>query len=846
MKVFLRRRFAVLFACAGFGVSAVAPSLRGGTLIEAEHYQRRVPDDESFAVRADHPTASGGSALSRFFGPAGHVSYLWNADRHGTYHLWIRYAANQDQTVLYALDSAAGDRARATKAAVKGTGDLAAWQWTRLGSVTLTPGPHTLTLHSAPIRIDCLWMGWADERPPPPAAQFSAERTREHLQNPIEPIVPAWLTEADGYELPAWYDAIRVSAHTRLSWPMRARLPETFAHAGKLFRSIGFQEISRHIKSGSEPAWWPSAVGAVMEEARTRNFAREIIDEAHASGCRLLVYSRHMEDTQMARERPEWQARDARGGTITRRGEMMCLNTPYADFMQARLVELARLGADGFYFDEVHMAKPICHCPGCRTGFERTTGLKYPAANLPADPVFQKAIEYRNTRIEDVFRRWRAAIHAANPECVLLIGSNTYPAMNDRHTTHRLWRVADVMKSEFNLAARVGNNRIFATDKSLAPPEVDARIALGYTLNRDACDGRPPHVWAHGIPDAVQMKFATAGMIAHGQVANLDHPEQTIPDPARFGPAVELGNRVAPGFAGARPLRWAAVHFSEYARDHYAGDEAAMWKQVLYPVHGAFNALLRQHLPVGIVTDSQLEQGRLAGYRVIFLPAPQHLTDPMRRVIAAFKQQGGLVVEQPPGWQWHRPTDGMREASAAFLSAIGPAVRTAPVQATGGHVRMHVVPFLRRDGKSLTVALANDFGWVQTGRTEAGNAARLAKGGKTPKKAKAAPTGATSKSGRADKKAPAKGPDTTAAEKSSTSSSEGENEPTIGAGAAAVVPPPCRDVRVVLRLPAAPAGVKDLVTGRTLPFERGADGYAIAVPEFECLSVLVVDLGGGG
>ncbi|MDO8540310.1 MAG: hypothetical protein Q7S40_07690 [Opitutaceae bacterium] len=780
-----------------------------GVLLEAEHHQQRVPNDNTFATTIKSASASGGAALSRFFGQ-GYVAYDLTAGRAGTYHLWVRYSSNQPHALSYAVDATKpGDPAGVAKATLPATTDLDTWNWAPLGEVTLRSGRHRLTVHAAALRLDCFWVTLTGQRPPEqPKEVFSREKTREHLRNPIEPITPGWLVEADAYQLPAWYEGIRVSAHTRLSWPMRTRMPDTFAHAGRLLHSIGFKEISRHIKSGSEPAWWPSAVGAVMEDARTRNVAREIIEEAHANGCRIMVYSRHMEDDFMAKTHPEWHAQDEKGPKLSKRGDMMCLNTPYAAFMETRLVELARMGADGFYFDEVHMPKPICYCDTCRRGFKQATGLDYPAGSQPADPVFQKAIEYRNTVLERVFRQWRTAIHRVNPECVMLIGSNTYPAMNDRHTTHRLWRVADAMKSEFNLAARVGNNRIFAVDRSLAAPEVDARLALAYTLDRDACDGRPPHVWAHGITDATQMTFAAAGMITHGQVANLDHSEAAIPDPARFGPAVALGNRVAPAFAGARPLRWAAVHFSEYARDHYVPDEAAMWKQVLYPVYGAFTALLRAHLPVGIVTDSQLEQGRLDGYRVLFLPAAQHLTERMRQAVAAFEARGGLVVRQKPEWVWHQPVTGMKEGSAGFLSAIGSAVKEAPVQATGGPEKMHMVAFSTRDGKRLTISLVNDFSWVKTGAA----AEPRAKGGKAK----------------------------TPAPKAKSKSAEGEDEPTIGA-ANDKAPPPCRDVRVFVYGRGLPATAKDMVTGVVLQPEPVPGGFALRVPAFACMSVIVLE-----
>ena len=149
--------------------------------------------------------------------------------------------------------------------------------------------------------------------------------------------------------------------------------------------------------------------------------------------------------------------------------------------------------------------------------------------------------------------------------------------------------------------------------------------------------------------------------------------------PELFAEAVELGNRMSQPLRGARPLRWAALHFSEHARHQYLPDEAEAWRAVLYPVYGAFTTLLRHHLPVGIVTDSRLEQDRLDGYRVLFLPAA--------------------------------------EASAAFLAALG-AAGPAPVQINGAPAELHAVSFTQTDEDRLIVALVNAFDWVHTGRVD--------------------------------------------------------------------------------------------------------------------------------
>ncbi|MBN1342173.1 MAG: hypothetical protein JXQ73_05815 [Phycisphaerae bacterium] len=614
-----------------------------------------------------------------------------------------------------------------------------------------------------------------------PTPELDAD-TLALLAKPLTPVRPAWLDEASGYRLPAWYDACRVQAHTRLSPSFMNK--EIFYKAAAGFREMGARVFVRHIKSGSEPAWWPSKVGAVLPAARDRNIAKEIIDNAHAQGCRIIVYHRHMEDRYMAEVHPDWVCRDWRGKALSSsRGDYMCFNSPYPDYFQTRAIELVDMGADGFYFDERHMPKTGCWCASCKKAFKQATGLDHPERADPSDPVWHRLIDFNNLTIERTFLKWRRAIHQRNPSVVMLIGSNTWPTIADRHMTNRLFRIADSMKTEFSLPARNPGGVVFPLDASMKPVEKDAKLALGYTLARDSADGRPAHIWTHGLRDETSSLFAVAGMITHGCIANLDVPENTIPNPA-FKKAFALGEKVSPYFAGTTPIRWAMIHYPELARDQYATDPKEAWRRVLYPTYGAYLALLRARLPAGIVTDSQLEEGRLQGAKVLVLPAPDMLTEPMRKVVSDFKSSGGLVVENDPAWQWHDANGGQERAVDAFGRRIEPEAKLAPVRVSGGPERMHAVSFVNPSSNRLTVALTNDFSWVQTGR-------------------------ARSKSGK---------PETPAA-----------------------APPPCAGVRVWLCGRAVPRKVQEVVSGRSLTAKPLAGGIEIAVPDFDYLAVVVLE-----
>lgn len=784
-------------ACGLF--SPFSGSVRGaeptptGMLIEAEDYTRRQPDDGSFAVVRDLPNTSGSGALLKFFPRVGRCVYAFKTSQTGLYSGWLRYAVNGRITLPVGLDTK--DKTKWKRVRLPATGALegaGAWKWFRIFRVRLTAGRHQLTLGGGALRPDCLFITQTGKRPTDTLVSRKLRPVRDAkirrlLARPLEPVHPAWLDGARNYTLPAWYDRWRVCAHTRLS--IRYAKRPIFLTAAAKFRSLGFHVFVRHIKSGGEGAWWPSAVGAVLPQAKQHNWAKQIINSAHRQTMRILVYHRHMEDEAMARLHPDWVCRDWRGKPLSsRRGDYMCFNSPYADYVLKRMQELADLGADGLYYDEVHMPKIGCWCKYCRTRFTRQTGLKHPRKRDARDPVWQKLIDFNNATIERTFLKWRTALHKRHPQLVMLVGSNTFPAMAKRHLTGRLLRISDSVKTEFSLAARPGNNRVFAHSTEFEPPPRDVRMALGWDICRDAADGRPPHVWCHGLLNATSARFATAGMIAHGCIANLDHPENTIPDADTFGPAVAMGNRVSPYFAGLRPLRWAAIHFSERARDHELPDEAAAWRKVLYPVLGSYWTLIRAHRPVGIVTDNQLEEdGALAGYRVLFLPAPDLLTDRMRQAVARFESAGGLVIQQRDDWVWHTRGQQRLRTVAAFLKRADAAATASPVQVSGGPKKLHGVAFGSRSQKRITVALSNDFSWVWTG---------------TLRKASAS----------------------------------------VRREALRAQPPPrCRGVRVVFHGVGRPRKLFEAVSGKSLSLKSDGNRLEVTLPEFDALAVVVAE-----
>jgi Ca2+-binding EF-hand superfamily protein len=478
-----------------------------------------------------------------------------------------------------------------------------------------------------------------------------------------------WLAEVQGYQLPGWYDkANRVHGHTRLTAVRptnhvdaksdKVKLAwldtDEFKHAGKYFNQLGVDVFSRHVRTGDEGAWWPSKVGEVLDLAKNRNIAKEIIDEAHQNDQRIIVYNRHMEDHGMAKAHPDWVCKDKNGKAYVRRGKMMCFNSPYRQHVQARLLELVDMGADGFYFDSGHQPHK-CYCDFCK-----------------------KNGKNRQQIIRETFLQFRRVVHERNPECVILISGRF------EGQSHDLWRIADSPKIEDHL-----------------PPKYGGKDALGYSLGltfiRDAADGKPAHCWRNN-KTAVTDKEAL-WILSFGHVFNYDVHETFLANPTseRFRTGKQLvkyGAVFTQAMAAKKPVRNAIVHYPEGMPD------GLKKKQLVHPV---FANVYKQQVPTGIITDSQLREGIPDDCQLLVFPNTKKSVFEEAKVtehLADFKARGGVVITNPLETAAKEMIAKVREQSIVFLDDQSE--------------KIHLTAYTNPKGDELSVILFNteDFDTV--------------------------------------------------------------------------------------------------------------------------------------
>ena len=687
-------------------------------IVEAENFSRVETESDDFARVSKLVPASGSAILLRIFNE-GTIHYDVSVPEPGTWNGWVRYTRRMDKEVdtrVNGKNFSAMTVANTPKEDKRDT-----WGWARLFSTKLAAGENDLVVYPSPWKIDCILLTQDSGFIPDDASVLSyksrtlTENERALMSKEFFPAIPEFITGNAAYELPSWFDGNRVQLHTRLGPSTYNRNRELFFNVGKDLRAMGATVFSRHIVSGNEGAWWKSSVGAITPMAEQVNAAQVIIDNAHSNGLRLIAYYRHIEDEWAAVTHPDWRCVDPQGNPIpAARGINMCMNSPYADFVLQRQLELVGMGVDGFFYDSVHMPREACWCTFCREKFTSLTGLQHPVAIDPEDPAWHKLKEFNNYTIARVFSEWRTALHARNPEIVMVIGSNLWPSLNDKHMDHRVFQIVDCHKTEFN------KGTVYKSAKALwpfpgdfRPMELDVRLGFGFDTARDVADGRPAHVWAHRIQYESHMLGATAGMVAHGCIANIDVMEGNIPD-ANFNTSFAMGDRVSPYLAGTRPIRRVAILHSESNRDKDGLDYRKVWQEHLYPQYGAYHALLRDRIPVGFIYDSQVLQHKFENIDAIFVPGYDSLSQQLKNALADFISTGGSLIKNNADWEWHT-NSGWTRAVKSFRRSIQSIPSIQSIQVKGGPEKLHMAAFTTKDKTRLTLCLTNDFSWVQVG-----------------------------------------------------------------------------------------------------------------------------------
>jgi len=489
--------------------------------------------------------------------------------------------------------------------------------------------------------------------------------------------------EQDPFRLPGWFEASRVQAHSEHGIQLALKLtPE--GHA-RVISNMGAEVLTRIYLTRDEGAWWQSKVGEIHPLIGDREFAREISDAVHGQGMKVIAYHRHMSDAAMQREHPDWVCKLPDGSPFLEpRGKtktvfVLCLNSPYRQYIKTRLIELADHGVDGIYFDNRHMPD-ICTCRYCLAKFRQQMGREMDYLAQTGSSEYLEAVEFVNRSMVEAFLEWRSAVRAKHPHVFFCVKSSQYPNFFSPHIDYHLLAISDTSGTEFHKP--FGHNvSVMRKEPDFAEPAFDHQLALGWSIVRDGSQGRPPLMWIPFIRSEEKALYSAAAAVTYGCIAAMNmHIRDLEADGARN----------------------AAIFSSSFAMGKIS------------PALGAYQVLKEAHVPWLIISDLTLSHALDSRTKLLVLPWPDELSEQQKQVVQEFERRGGHIVRLNPRAGWHAKTHkpGLMKQVASEIQRRG---EEPPIKINGPRV-MHAGCFEQHDEKRIVVSLANTWGWFRSTR----------------------------------------------------------------------------------------------------------------------------------
>jgi hypothetical protein len=274
-----------------------------------------------------------------------------------------------------------------------------------------------------------------------------------------------------------------------------------------------------------------------------------------------------------------------------------------------------------------------CNCVHCRQNFKTATGLDLPRTTDIRDPARRQFLEWRKTRLTELWNLWDRTVRAANPEARFI--PNGPPDL----------------KTAGELAA------IQFTDNQarhgLTPPWANGRRAKEYrsVMGRRPIGGifsvglEETYRWKDSVQSEPEIRLWVAEGTANGMRPWVTKFSGVLYD-RRWLPVVERVYQWH--FTHERylrneaPLARVALLHSEQTATYHPG--AATGDRHEDHVLGMYHALIEARIPFEMVHEAVLTPDRLDRFKVLILADAAALSDAQCAAVRAFVARGGSLV----------------------------------------------------------------------------------------------------------------------------------------------------------------------------------------------------------
>ncbi|MEI6913813.1 MAG: carbohydrate binding domain-containing protein [Armatimonadota bacterium] len=400
-------------------------------------------------------------------------------------------------------------------------------------------------------------------------------------------------------------------------------------------------------------AYYPSAYFPPDATYGDGTALRETVQYAHDRGVMFVGGLPPCLDPVTLTAHPEWRRRYSDSTSwLTAPADQVtgCLVSPYGDFLIDELKETAQVvGMDGVSFDGYDYLP--CYCDYCKAKYLADTGHSLPTASWIVgntvnydDSLYREYIFWQDAQIIAHMNKMKAGVRTVYPKFEFFIWST-----NGGRYGHYL-QSPRVMPTELNSLFDCAMQEWWHDESNIGLsviPDFGAKY-LG-AVSRGTQWMNDPYLFTHvkdmeggvfasSMPDE-EVMFRALSTIAAGSITNWD-------------PSTSKGymmNSVFAAIEARRPwthkavsMPYAALLVSEPTRQFYG--RANPVNLYMNNCFGYFSALQEQHIPVDIITHTDLRNGLALNYKVLVMPNTACMSTADVTAVRAFVSAGGGLV----------------------------------------------------------------------------------------------------------------------------------------------------------------------------------------------------------
>lgn len=322
----------------------------------------------------------------------------------------------------------------------------------------------------------------------------------------------------------------------------------------------------------------------------------------------------------------------------------LCPNNPHARaFIKAELAEIVgELGFDGIWFDGMVFGSmdtiPFrvgCKCPYCAERYKEEVGADIPQTVDMGDANFRRFVRWRYAVMDEYMLELYEAIREANPRAHVATGNYYRPGHG--------WDAGTYMAPQKFPGTASGENNIVG-DQAYETVNTGFNGRMMKAINPYSFElWRPVWDFQIGFPPAPEPVQTTVSLLL--QFAQGGH---TFCGWGGTRPGAT--DALKPGFAelkrrqqwhSGEPLHFAAMHYSQRARDFAYPGGGAQYDKMASGIH---QALAESHVIFDYVLDGQLTPESLKRFAVVILPSSGCINQQEAQDLHAYVRQGGRLI----------------------------------------------------------------------------------------------------------------------------------------------------------------------------------------------------------